>query len=219
MADRPPPRLDADDPTSFADLGHGIVTSSREWYHVTEETLRDYAGDVFDHVSLGQLLAWSDVWVHSARTVALWSLPLLLWALSPLWAALATLGLYLAWDVLSPSFPSLWLVQGLAWMQNAVVQGLYYVGILSFLSQQGSMWTVETGLAGFVMLRWGLVNYTLGSLTTWLRRRLYALPLNDQVLRGFILRVALAHRLSVPQLDTMAQEILENWGSQRSEDD
>lgn len=219
MADKSNSRLDADDPTSFVDLGHGIVTSSRGWYHVTEETLREYAGEVFDHVPLGRLLAWSDVWVQSARTVTVWSFPLLLWGMPPGWAVGAALVLYVAWDVLSPSFPSLWLVRAFSWMQNAAVQGLYYVLVLSILAQQASLWVVATGLIGFVVLRWGIAELVLGPVGAFFRRKMYTLPVNDQVLRGFILRVALTHRLSLPQLDTMAQEILENWSTDADAND
>lgn len=219
MADSSTPILDASDPTSFADLGNGIVTSAHHWYHVTEDALREYAGDVFDHVSLGQLLAWSDVWIQSARTVTVWSLPALLWVISPGWAVAASVGVYVAWSVFSPSFPNLWLVRGLSWLQHAVVQGLYYVFVLSILAQQASLWTVGTGLAGFVLLRWGVAQVALDPLAQRLRRPLYDLPLNDQVLRGFIVRVALKHRLSLPQLDTMAQDILDDWGTRPGTDD
>jgi hypothetical protein len=36
------------------------------------------------------------------------------------------------------------------------------------------------------------------------------LPVADQVLRGLIVRVALKYRLSVPQVDDITKDILEN---------
>jgi hypothetical protein len=219
MSDSSPPILDATDPTSFADLGNGIVSGAGNWYNVNEETLREYAGDVVEHVPLGQLFAWADVWLESPRTVAIWSLPILLWTLPAAWAVAATVALYVTWSVLSPSFPNLWLVRAFSWLQNVVGQGLYYVFVLSILAPQVSFWTTGAGLVGFVVLRWGLARLALGPLAQLLRHPLYDLPLNDQVLRGFILRVALKHRVSLPQLDTMAHDILDRWGSRARTDD
>jgi hypothetical protein len=67
------------------------------------------------------------------------------------------------------------------------------------------------GLTGFVLLRWGLVERALNPLVRPALRALYALPLSDQVLRAFVIRLALNRRLSLPQLDAMQKDILETW--------
>jgi hypothetical protein len=97
------------------------------------------------------------------------------------------------------------------WLDIAVVQGLFYVFVLSALAAQGRYTALAVGLVGFVLLRWGLIERALQPLVQPLVDALYALPLPDQILRAFIVRMALNRRLSLPQLDAMQQDILDTW--------
>jgi hypothetical protein len=78
---------------------------------------------------------------------------------------------------------------------------------------------VGVGLGGFVLLRWGVLEWASGYLIRPLRRALYPLPVADQVLRGLIVRVALKHRLSLPQVDDITEDILENLRSHQDTGD
>jgi hypothetical protein len=203
---------DADGTPPYVETPYGIVTGRGRWYHATEEMLRDYAGEVFDYVSLPTLLERSDRWVDSARTVALWIVPPLLLAVSPAWAAAGALGGYVAWKVLSPSFPTPLAVRVIAGMQKVAVQAGYYVILLSVVATSGDYLALTVGLVAFVLLRWGIVDWVLTPLLRPLLQELYPLPVADQVLRGLIVRIALKHRLRLSQLDDMASDILDNWG-------
>lgn len=198
---------------TYIDTPYGILTASGRRYHVTEEDVEDYAGPVLEHVSLEQLLQWADVWLGSATTIALWALPLLLWGVSPTWGGASAVGLYVVWRAASPALPSLMGVRVLSWLDHVLVQGLYYVLVLSALAAAQQYLAVGIGLAGFVLLRWGLVQWAFGYLLNPLSRVLYPLPVADQVLRGLIVRVALKHRLSLPHLDEITRDILKNWGA------
>jgi len=63
------------------------------------------------------------------------------------------------------------------------------------------------------------VGWLVGAGLRPLRRRLYPLPVTDQVLRGLIVRAALKYRVSVPQVDALTSDILENWGARTESDD
>lgn len=200
-------------PPAFVDTPYGMVTGEGRWYHIPEARVREFAGDVLDHVSLDQLVRWADAWMDSPRTVTLWALPVLLWLWPAGWAAATAVALYIVWGVFSPSLPSIdgaWIVSGL---RHTVVQGLFYVGVLSALAAQEAYGAVGTGLAGFILLRWGLVDWLFRLSFRPLLRTVYPLPATDQVLRGLIVRAGIKYRESVPQVDAITKDILENWNA------
>lgn len=194
------------------------MTAGGRWYHVTEKDVREYAGEVLDRVSLEQLLDWADHWIGSARTVLLWLFPGLLWALPVGWAVGAGLVLYLAWALGSPALPSLFMVRAVSAVDHVLIQGLYYVLAMSALAAAGMHAAVGMGLFLFVLLRWGVIDWAFGYVIRPLRKRLYPLPVADQILRGLIIRVALKYRLSLPQVSEITEDILENWSSHRDDE-
>ena len=212
MTDDPTSQISEDGP-AYVDTPYGMVTATGQWYHIPEADVRDYAGEVLEYVSLDQLLRWADVWGRSPRTLAAWLLPVLLWVLPAGWAALATLGVFVAWALASPALTSVVGAKVGTVLDYGVVQALYYVLILSVYAARDQFWAVGVGLIGFVLLRWGVVQWGLRPLLRPLWRRLYPLPVTDQVLRGLIVRVALKHRLALPQVDAITEDILENWGA------
>jgi len=200
-------------PPTYVNTPYGLVTATGRWYHIPEEKARAYAGEVLDHVSLENLVQRADTWIDSPRTITLWLFPLLLWGLSPAWAVGAAFLVYVGWALASPAFPSLWGTWLLGGLENVLAQGGYYTVVLSLLAQNGRLAAVGVGLALFVLFRWGVVDWaSRGGLRT-LRRRLYPLPTTDQILRGLMVRAALRYRVSLPQVDAITQDILENWGA------
>lgn len=209
----------SDEVPAYVDTPYGMVTASGRWYHIREEDLLTYAGDVFDHVSLEQLVRWADCWIDSPRTVALWSLPVLMWGLPVTWAVVATLAVYCGWALVSPAIPSTrvaWVVSGLS---SPLVQGAYYAAALSLFAMGERFAVVGIGLLAFVLFRWGLVGWVARLGLRPVQRWLYPLPITDQVLRALILRAALRYRVSVTQVDALTAEILENWGTRTQTSD
>ena len=197
--------------TAFVDTPRGIFTSSGVWFRAREEMLRDYAAAVFDHESLAQVLRQAEVWLRSPRTLALWALSVLLVTLPVLPAVLAALVLYLGWAVLGPSFvnrPFLWAFR---LMDPVLVQAVLYTVVLSVLGVSGAYAAFATGLVGFILLRWGLVEKVTAPLVERMQRSLYALSVPDQVLRGLVRRAAMKYRVSLPELDEMEQGIWDTW--------
>jgi hypothetical protein len=203
---------------AYVDTPYGMVTAAGRWYHIPEAGVRDYAGEVLEYVSLEQLLRWADAWGRSPRTMAAWLLPLLLWLLPVGWAAASALGVFVAWALVSPALTSIVGAKLGTLLDSGIVQALYYVLTLSIFAAREELWAVGVGLVGFVVLRWGVVQWALRPLLRPAWRRLYPLPVTDQVLRGLIVRVALKHRLALPQVDAITEDILENWGARSTND-
>lgn len=202
----------ADEEGVYVSTPQGLFTASGVWFQATEEALRDYAGPVLEHVSLAELVRRAERWLRSPMTLAAWSLPLLLVALAPAWAALVTLVLFCGWTLLCPSLVSRRAARVAGWLEQPWLQGLFYVLVLSMLAAQGRFWAVGVGLAGFLLLRWGIVRRFLRAPLRMGARRLYALPMEDQVLRAFILRAGLRHGVALPQLDRIREQIARRWG-------
>lgn len=203
---------------TYVSTPHGLFTTNGHWYHIPESEARAYAGAVLDHVSLDTLVRWADAWVESPRTVALWALPVLLWILPLGWAVGATLGLYGAWALVSPSVPAVIAARGMVHLRRRTVQGLFYAVALSALAGTGHLPATFVGLAVFVLFRWGVLDWMAQAGLRPLQRTLYPLPVTDQVLRGLIVRAALKYRVSVPQVDALATDILANWRAQTDAD-
>lgn len=200
-------------PPTYVDTPYGMMTAAGRWYHIPEDDVREYAGAVLDHVSLQQLLEWADAWIDSPRILVLWALPLLLWGLPVGWAAVVAVILYVGWALLSPALPSIGAVRVASGLGHAIVQGLYYVLTMSVLAANEQYAAVGVGLAAFILFRWGIVEWAFRWGLRPLRRMVYPLPVTDQVLRALIVRAALKYRVSVPQVDALTSDILENWGT------
>ncbi|MFB6098632.1 MAG: hypothetical protein ABEK84_05890 [Salinibacter sp.] len=202
----------------YVDTPYGILTEGGRWYHVTKQGVEDYAGAVLDHVSLEQLLRWADTWVDSAKAITLWALPVLLWGVPVGWAAAGALLLFVGWALVSPALPSLLAVRVVSVLDHVLAQSLYYVFAMSAFAAAERVGAVAVGLCGFILLRWGVLEWAAGYVVRPLQRALYPLPVADQVLRGLIVRVALKHRLSLPQVDDITEDILENLRSREDPD-
>ena len=205
-------------PTPYIDTPYGLLTEGGRWYHVREKDVEEYAGTVLDRVPLEQLLRWADTWVDSARTVTVWALPLILWGLPVAWAVGGALTLFVAWALLSPALPSLLAVRAVSALDHVLAQALYYVVAMSAVAAAEMYGALGAGLVGFVLLRWGVLEWAIGYVVRPLRRALYPLPVADQVLRGLIVRVALKHRLSLPQVDDITRDILDNLHDHQESD-
>lgn len=189
------------------DTPQGLVSPNGVHFHTTRALLEDFAGPVFQVVSLPKLIERAEVWLRSGAAVALWTLAGLLLVVSPLWAGLGALFIYVFWEVLSPLWVSRRFVGLLRGLENPIVQAVLYVAVLSALGVRGQVGAVGLGLAGFVLVRWGIVPRLLRPLLRLLRRPLYTLPVADQVLRAFVLRAALRHGVVLPELEALKKDL------------
>lgn len=201
---------------TYVDTPNGLFTAAGIWFGATEKDVEQYAGPVLERRSLAWLLGRAEIWLRSPETLALWGLPIFLTLADPVLAAVATVLLYVGWRIFGPSFVLLPAASVLAVLDHVLLQGLYYVFMLSRLLAMEQLVAVVVGLVGFVLLRWGLAAWATEAVVRPLHGRLYRLPVPDQILRAFITRVALRHRLSLPHLDRMERRILENWNRGKS---
>ena len=196
---------------SFVDTPQGIFTAAGVWFRTTKAELDRYAGPVFEHESIERLIERSEIWLRSPQTIAVWGLPLFMLVIQPLPAALAALTVYVGWRGLSPSLVNRPSERVLEVLDPVWLQGAFYVGILSYFAAAEQFAAVWTGLAGFILLRWGIVERLTDLIVRLIWSTLYPMPVNDQILRGFIIRAAMKYRVSLPQLDVLEKRVIEKF--------
>lgn len=189
----------------------GIFTETGTWFSVTEEAVEQYAAEVLRVRPLGRLLADADVWLRGPLIVALWSLIVFLLLLPPFVALAAAITMYAGWSVVGPSFVSRFASKILRVADAVFLQAIAYTAVLSALARTDALTAVWVGLGGFILFRWGLIQRLIDPLLRPIHRSLYDLPLPDQVLRAFIVRVALKHRIDIPHIQEIERGIREKW--------
>lgn len=197
--------------TSYVDTPQGIFTAAGVWFRATKAELERYAGPVFEHESIERLIERTEVWLRSPQTLAVWMLPIFLWLIEPVPAALAALTVYVGWKGLSPSLVNRPLSRLFEVLDPVWLQGLFNVAVLSYLANIGQIADVWMGIVGFILLRWGIIERVTDLLVRFIWSTLYAMPINDQILRGFIIRAALKYRVSLPQLDALERRVIEKF--------
>ncbi len=195
-------------PPLFVDTPRGLFTANGTWYRTTVAQLRAYAEPVVEAVGIEALIARADETLAAPRTLALTALPLLLLGLAPIWAAPIALGLAVAAFVWTPLLtgPTI----GRAWKALGLVpvQLVLYLFVLSFLAAQNLFASVAAGLIGFVILRWGLVDWALGKTLDPLFARLHKLTRPDAVLRALIVRSALHSGIPHDKVEAMQRDLI-----------
>jgi hypothetical protein len=199
----------ADDVRSYIDTPRGIFSGAGIWFHTREEQLREFAGDVLKHESIEELLSQTGTWLRSGRVVAIWGLLGALMTVPPLPAVLGALVVYIIWELIGPQLVNRPMIRAFGLLERPGVQMAGYVLGLSLLAHADAYWSVGTGLAGFIFVRWELLSRVADPLIDRVRTFIYVLPVADHVLRLVILRAAMKYDVSQPDIDRMEQEVLE----------
>lgn len=194
---------------TFVELPHGLFTADGIWFHTTTEALREFAPGVVDTVGLNRLIAEATAWTRIPVHAAVWVLLVLLVLASPLQAALAAFVLYLFLAIWGPSLVRSGGARLVRLAGSPIVQGLAYVGVLSFLATGGRLGAAGVGLAGFILLRWGIVDRLVAPLVARAPGVHKTLPAPDRTLRNLIIQYALKSGAYTGEIEQMEARMLE----------
>ncbi|MEM8485643.1 MAG: hypothetical protein AAF564_08835 [Bacteroidota bacterium] len=198
----------ADKDASFIETPNGIFTAAGHWFHTTIADLKQYAEPVLAHRSIDWLLNMAARWLGSPKTLMLWSIPPLLWTLGVLPTLGIAVAVYLLFAIWGPVLTSLTVSPVLRLLDQVWAQGLFYVIGMSWFAINDQFLLMGIGLVLFIVIRWGLVDQLFKPLLDKVHARMYAVPYPDQVLKSVIVRAAMKHRVSLPELDEMERFIL-----------
>lgn len=189
----------------------GIFLETGTWFEIQEDALRKYARGLLSKITVGRLLGDADIWIRSPRSLATVLLPVMLMILPPVLAAVITLLVFGMWYVFSPALVNLLLLGVFRALDTVFVQAGVYFILLSYLAMNGFLTAVWVGLGGFVLFRWGIMERIVSALFAPVIRKVYSLPLADQVLRGVVLRRAIRLKVAMPELEDMERSIRSRW--------
>ncbi len=198
----------ADKDASFIETPNGIFTAAGHWFHTTIADLKHYADPVLAHRSIEWLLRMAERWLGSPKTLMLWSIPPLLWTLGVLPTLVIALAVYILFGLWAPVLTSLTVSPLLGLLDQVWAQGLFYIVGMSWFAMNDQFLLMGIGLVLFVLIRWGVVDQLMQPLLRKVHARMYAVPFEDQVLKSVIVRAAMKHRVSLPELDEMERFIL-----------
>ena len=193
---------------AYVDTPRGIFTAGGIWFGTREADLKEYAGELLEKAPLDFLIRQTELWLRFPQTVSLWLIPLLLFSLGIPETVLIVLSTYLVLESTGALLVNRLFSPFLRFMDHVGVQAGLYIITLSVLGASGFHMGVITGLLGFILFRWGLIEKLFKVLFQWFRQKFYPLPYPDQILKSLMIRYALYHRIDLPQLAEMEGDIL-----------
>ena len=197
----------------FVDTGRFIVTGSGTVFRSTKKSLDEYAPGLTERVPLEKLVGDADLWLRLPMDLSLWVLPIGLFQGGPWIGATGMISVYLVSAVLSPAEVSLYAVPMVRLLDRVTLQALYFIVTLSILAQNGRFPELWTGVGGFVVLRWSLLARAVEPVVHSLTKRLYSMPVPDQVLRAVMIKYAIRFGVSIPSLSDIEEDVRSITGS------
>lgn len=189
----------------FLDTPRGILSRGGLVFHTTVSDLERLYGKVLEKVTLEDLIDRAELWLTSHRVITLWVLIPLLVFLPVSLACILGLGCFIGWKTVAPALGNAGLEAPLRVLSSVAAQLVGYVVAMSWLGVMGDHAALIAGLAAFAAIRWQLLDYALNPLTAFLHRKLYPLPVADQMLRALIHAAALKHKIKLSQFPRISR--------------
>jgi hypothetical protein len=180
----------------FLDTPRGLITPAGAWFRTSASRLEASYPEVLARTELAELVYRAEVWLNSHRSVALVAVALLLLVVPPGWAIIVGVLVFFGWLTVAPSLGNRALGRILEWLGWAPIQVTLYVVVLSLFGARDQHLSLLCGVGWFVVIRWRLLDFLSRPMADAVFRRLYKLPVPDQMLRAVIFSEAI--RLGIP---------------------
>lgn len=203
-------------PEFFVSMPHGIFTAEGVWFHTTEELLRDFAPEVVERVGVERLLREASAWARFPAHAAVWMLLVFLLLATAAQAAAGALAVYVFLAIFGPGLARPGGARLAVRLSKPIVQGLAYVGVLSFLAADGRLGATGAGLAGFILLRWGVIDGIVRPIARRAPGMKRTLPAPDRTLRNLIIRYAMKMGMYTQEVAAMEASMLRIWNYRKS---
>jgi hypothetical protein len=189
----------------YLETPRGILSRGGLLFHTTTDDLERLYGEVLQHVTLEQLIDRAELWLTSHRAVTLWALiPLLVYLSMPV-ACLVGLVVFLTWKSVAPALGNAMLEKPIRLLSSVAGQLVGYVIAMSWLGASERYGALTAGLIAFALIRWQLLDYLFRPLTSLVHRRMFPLPVADQMLRAVIHSTAIQLKVRLPQFPSIAR--------------
>ena len=194
--------------TTYIDTPNGIITENGTWFRTTEDSLREFAGELVDHEPVQRLLSSADLWLAFPANLSLWLIPIALWQLNPFIATGSILLLYILLKISGPFYTSHSLSFIPSLINRLELQAILYFFFLTILLQSGLYSTAIFGFILFVLFRWGVVKKILDPILKAINGKIYKVSYEDKVLRSVIVKKSMKYRTTLKEVTDIESSIV-----------
>ncbi|MCA1803090.1 MAG: hypothetical protein LC662_11580 [Rhodothermaceae bacterium] len=193
--------------TAFIETPVGIFTPAGNWFHTSTSAIKQFVPGLLKKKPLNELIRDAEVWIRSADNLSILLLLILL-VTSGLITAVTVVAIFLPlWHIAKSGAYSRLLTVFLRFIDIEIVLLLFAVGPLSWLGMDGHYYELFAGLAGFILLKFGLYRRFIDYLYNMLNGD--AIPLNDRLFRMVLVKHALANGIRTDEVAEMDKSIRE----------
>lgn len=192
---------------AFIETPIGIFTPAGNWFHTSTEAIERFVPGLLRKKPLNELIRDAEVWVRSADNISILLLLVLLLT-TTLLTTITVLVIFLPlWHIAKSAAYSRLVTVFLRLIDIEIVLLLLAVGPLSWLGMTGQYPELLTGLAGFIILKFGLYRRLTDYFYTTFNGD--APPLNDKLFRMVLAKQALAHGIQTSEIGEMDKTMRE----------
>ncbi|MFU8858812.1 MAG: hypothetical protein ACNA8K_00175 [Cyclonatronaceae bacterium] len=185
----------------------GIFTPAGNWFHTSGEAVEQFVPGLLNRKPLSELIRDAEVWIRSADNLSILLLLILL-VTSGLVPAITVTAVFLPlWHIAKSGAFSRLITVFLRLIDIEIVLLLLAVGPLSWLGMEGFYYELLAGLAGFIILKFGLYRRFIDYLYELLNGG--AIPLNDRLFRMVLVKHAMAFGIRTDEVAEMDKNIRE----------
>jgi hypothetical protein len=190
---------------AFIETPVGIFTPAGNWFHTSTGAIEQFVPGLLEKKPLSELIRDAEVWIRSADNLSILLLLILL-VTSGLITAVTVMAIFLPlWHITKSGAFSRLLTVFLRLIDIEIVLLLLAVGPLSWLGIAGNYYDLLAGLAGFIILKFGLYRRFIDYLHDMLNGG--AIPLNDRLFRMVLVKHALANGIRTDEVAEMDKNI------------
>jgi hypothetical protein len=192
--------------SEFVETPAGIFTRNGNWYYVTSGLIRGISPELLAFKSLDELVSDAEIWVKSTDAVTVLVFILLIQMIPIPLALLTSIGVLYMWQLSKSALVGTYSTTVLKVLTNDGFILISAVASISYLGIQQQYYELFTALVFFMVFRFGWLRKLFD---TFYQKRSGSITLNDRVMKMVVIKSAIQHRVEIPGLRSMEQQIID----------
>jgi hypothetical protein len=192
--------------SEFVETPAGIFTRNGNWYYITSGLIKGISPELLSYKSLDDLVSDAEIWVKSTDAVTVLVFILLIQIIPMPLALITSLGVLYLWQVSKSALVGSYSTSILKVLTNDGFILMTSVASISYLGIQQQYYEMFTALVFFLVFRFGWLRKLFD---TFYQKRSGSITLNDRVMKMVVIKSAIQHRVEIPGLRSMEQQILD----------
>jgi hypothetical protein len=192
--------------SEFVETPAGIFTRNGNWYYITSGLIKGISPELLSYKSLDDLVSDAEIWVKSTDAVTVLVFVLLIQIIPMPLALITSLGVLYLWQVSKSALVGSYSTSILKVLTNDGFILMTSVASISYLGIQQQYYEMFTALVFFLVFRFGWLRKLFD---TFYQKRSGSITLNDRVMKMVVIKSAIQHRVEIPGLRSMEQQILD----------